>query len=293
MLLKISENVDFGQNFRKISILVKIFENIDFGQNSWNSRIIFKQSWFWRKFSYILTFVSISGNYLDFGQNFWTSRLWVKFQIISILVNIFGRIFILVKIFEKSVFLSKILKILLLVNSFSLNHNFGRNFWKISILGKIFEKSRFCSIFFQKRRFYYKYSKISILVNICENLDIVQNLRKSWIWLKFSENFDSDQYFWKITSLLKLSPNEQHYWKSRFRLKLFENLNFCNDFFLNLDFHQNFRKILIFVTIYLSIQNWRKNFDFNQFCQRNFYFSQKFLQKFDDSQNVLRCNRTY
>ena len=80
---------------------------------------------------------------------------------------------------------------------FSLNHNFGRNFWKTSILVKIFEKIfTLFNFFFENRRFYYIYSKISILVNIFENLDIDQYLRKSLIWLKFSKKkFDSDQYF--------------------------------------------------------------------------------------------------
>ena len=42
------ENIDFGQNFRKISIMVKLFENNNFGQILEIAilRKIFKQSWF-------------------------------------------------------------------------------------------------------------------------------------------------------------------------------------------------------------------------------------------------------
>ena len=88
ILVEIIDSLDIEQKF---SIIVKIFEKSRFPQ--------------------ILIFVSISGNYLNCGQNFWTSRLGLKLEVISILVNIFGRIFIWVKIFEKSGFSSKFLKI--------------------------------------------------------------------------------------------------------------------------------------------------------------------------------------
>ena len=35
---KLSKNLDFGQNCRKLSILVEILQNVDFGQNLKKSR---------------------------------------------------------------------------------------------------------------------------------------------------------------------------------------------------------------------------------------------------------------
>ena len=151
----------------------------------------------------------------------------------------FGQIFDFAENYRKSCFWS----------IFLTNHNFGRNIWKISILVNIFEKSRFCSIFFRKCRFCYKYSKISILVNIFENLVIVQYLRKSWIWLKFSENLDSDQYFLKITSLLKIVA-KSWFWTTLLKISILI---------------KTFRKIWILLQFTFQFIT-DENFDFNQFC---------------------------
>ena len=56
------ENLDFGQNRRKISILVKFFKNLDFVQNWWKISIlikIFVKFRIWSKFSKITIFVKI------------------------------------------------------------------------------------------------------------------------------------------------------------------------------------------------------------------------------------------
>ena len=72
ILLKILENLDFGQYFRNITILFKILENPDFSEN-------FTQSRYWSKFS----------KNLDFGQDFWKSQFWSMFiKKISILLKI-------------------------------------------------------------------------------------------------------------------------------------------------------------------------------------------------------------
>ena len=44
------ENLDFGKNFRKMSILVNIFKNNDFGENFRKISSLLKileKSWFW------------------------------------------------------------------------------------------------------------------------------------------------------------------------------------------------------------------------------------------------------
>ena len=56
---KLSENLDLGQHFRKISILVNIFGKIDLGQN----------------FPQILVLVKISEK-CQFGQDLQICRFW-------------------------------------------------------------------------------------------------------------------------------------------------------------------------------------------------------------------------
>ena len=80
-LVKIFDNLDFVQNFRKImisqkfnrkiSILGKIFENVDFGLNFWKTS-------FWSKFSEFSILVKIVKKF----------RFWSIFLSISILVKI-------------------------------------------------------------------------------------------------------------------------------------------------------------------------------------------------------------
>ena len=125
---KIFDNVNFGEDFRKISILITIFENLDYCQFFWKISI-------WSNFRKFPIYVKLSKN-LNYGQNC---------RKIAILVEI-GENF---KIFDKSRFYSK-------------HYDFGRNsrksrFWSqffkylewskdfrnISILIKISEISQF------------------------------------------------------------------------------------------------------------------------------------------------------
>ena len=84
----------------------------------------------------------------------------------------------------------------------------------MSILDKI-EENADCSQNFQKKcRFGSKFAnisisvkkirKISILVNIYENLDFGKNSWKSRFWSKLSENYDLGQHFWKISILVNI-----------------------------------------------------------------------------------------
>ena len=70
-MVKIDDNLDFCQHFRKISILVVIYGMIELGQN----------------FPQILVLVKISEK-VDFGQNLEICRSWLKFIKISKLVKI-------------------------------------------------------------------------------------------------------------------------------------------------------------------------------------------------------------
>ena len=173
--VKISKNFDFGQNFRKISILSQIFDkNFDLSQN-------FEKFWFWSKFSEVfesnqIRFFRKVPKTFYIGQNFQKKnlstlvkfskkcRFWWKFRITFDFGEIFekfrfvrevGKISILVK-FSKSSNLVKIvvISIFAFLSYFPKNFDFGQNSWKISILVKYFEKFRF----FRKVR------KISILV---------------------------------------------------------------------------------------------------------------------------------
>ena len=159
--------MDFGQNFRKISILVKNFENLDFGQNSWNSRFIFKQSWFGPKFSNHWILSKIIVNYLNFCQNF---------QKILILVKIY-KILDFIKIFENVDFGQNFRKILISAkilwktwhwSKFSKNLHFSQDFWKSRFLSKI-------SIIMSN---FVKIMKIPNLVMIFDNLDFIQTFQK-------------------------------------------------------------------------------------------------------------------
>ena len=148
---KFSKNSDFRQNWGKFKF-VKIFDtsqfyskHLDFGPNfqkSWFWSKLLKKSWLKSKFSIYLDFSQKNG---DFGQNLWKSWSWSKFK-----KNLeFGQIFekisidvkhskiqILVKIYGKIAILVKIFEIL----------DFGKDFWntstlvKILILDKSFEK---------------------------------------------------------------------------------------------------------------------------------------------------------
>ena len=107
----LSKNPDFGQNYRKIAILVKIFENLDC-EDFRNTSIL----------------VKIFEN-LDFGQNFRIYRLWTKFSNMSDFEDL--------EIRDNFKFGHNFRK-----TSISLKTSrFWSNCPKISILVKIFEKS--------------------------------------------------------------------------------------------------------------------------------------------------------
>ena len=153
ILVKISENLDFGQNCRKnldlghhfwkISILVNIFGNLDLGlvkiEHNVDFSQIFKRLWFWSNF-YKKT---------RFGSNF--SKILISVEIIVKTSN-------LVEIFEKSRFWWKLSKIV----------DFGQKlpkcrFW--SKLMKILSKS---------------FRKMSTWVETYQVVDFGQNWRKCW-----------------------------------------------------------------------------------------------------------------
>ena len=175
ILVKIFENFGifrFWLNFRKkirfwskfskisnISIFVKFAKKIDFGHNFRNLSIFFrklsnllkfsKKLQFWSKFSKISIFskifkknrkisiyVQISRKKFDFGQ---TGRKFSTFWKISKkfdFIWIFEKISILVDIFEEIRFFRKFRKISILV-ILSENFDFGHNFRKNSIFPKI------------------------------------------------------------------------------------------------------------------------------------------------------------
>ena len=104
----------------KISILVKISKNFDFGQNFRESRlmsIFFKHSILEKK---------IAEN-VDFGRDF--KKIAILVKNLEYLDFFFLKISILVKIFENFDF----------VQNFGKSP-FSSKFWKISIFVKIFEK---------------------------------------------------------------------------------------------------------------------------------------------------------
>ena len=68
------KNLEFGQNFQKISIVVKIVGT----------------SRFWSKLSKMSVLDKIAEN-VDYSQNFRKMSIWVKFANISILVKIVGK----------------------------------------------------------------------------------------------------------------------------------------------------------------------------------------------------------
>ena len=94
---KIAENVDYSQNFRKMSTWVKICKYLDFGQN----------------FLKISIFIKIFEN-IACGENCWKiwnlvkifgkSRFWSKFTKMSILIITEEKILTLVEIFKKTDF---------------------------------------------------------------------------------------------------------------------------------------------------------------------------------------------
>ena len=215
---KILKKSDFGQNFRKIAILVKLSENLDFCEDIRNASIlvtifknldldkIFEKERFSSKFAKISSLVLIYEKdrfylkHLDFGQNFWKSRFWF------------------IKI-EKSGLKSQFSKYLDLAIIFE-NLNFGEDFSKLAPFWPKFpKKSRFWSIL----------RKISIYVNF----------EKSGFWSKFSKNSDFDQNLWKF-----------------FFMNIFEIPRFWSKFSKYHDFGQIFWKILILVKIYEKSRFW-------------------------------------
>ena len=141
------------------------------------------------------------------------------------------------------------------------NRNFGRNFWKISIFVKIVENSRFCSKFFSKNAdcatnilklwFRSMFSKISILFNICRNLEFGWNFRSIWIMLIFLKNHQFTKNCRKIL-VLNSTVENLHFDHSFSKISIFVTI------LENLNFDRNFRKMSIFVKIHHSINKCRK-----------------------------------
>ena len=110
--VKFSNNFDFGQNLRKISILVKFSKIsilVKFSKNISILIKIFESFWFIRKFRKILISVKFSKNW-NYGQIFEKFRFWSNFRKFRFWSN-----------FRKK--------------HFDFDQNF-RKFWKMSILVK-------------------------------------------------------------------------------------------------------------------------------------------------------------
>ena len=119
----------------------------------------------------------------------------LKFQIISILVNIFGRIFILVKIFEKSGFSSTFLKMLILVKIFG-KYQFWSKCSIISISVKNFRNHDLEKNFDEN----FDFAKFSIISLFFENLK-----KNKSVFFRFSKNLDFSLRIRKYLLLSKIS----------------------------------------------------------------------------------------
>ena len=201
------ENLDFGRNFAKISILVEFS----------------RKSRFWSRF--VTNF--------GFGRNFRKSRFWSKCFKNHEFIRYFQKIPILFEIFETFPFWSK----------FGKNHDFGQILRKsrfqsicakISISVEIFKKilimSKFSKISILFVSIISKFAKIEILVKFGENLILGRNERKSrfWskickkilIWSKFTTNlgFGREKSRKILILVEKFGQNFEKSW-SRFRSK--------------------------------------------------------------------------
>ena len=177
------------------------------------------------------------------------------------MVNIFGRIFICVKI----------LKVLILVKIFG-KYQFWSQFSKMSILVKNFKKSRFREIFqtilifakiFNNLAFVFQNFKEKYIVFFFQNsrkIFFSLNIRKSRLLSKYWKLSWSLSQFLIISYLIKFSVI-LILEKSRFSSIFSKNLDFGQNFWI-LDFIQNFRKVWILVQCFVSLD----------FCQ-NFWKS--------------------
>ena len=175
---------------------------------------------------------------------------------LSLTVPIVVKFSILIQIFRRSWFSSKLSKILISVTFFSkfwfwsqfskisnlVNILEKSRFWSkfpiISILVKIFEKSQFCQNFV-KSLFVNIFRKILILIKKkkkIRNLDFAQSFRKVSIWVKIFDNLDFSQNFKKIYILIKIL-GKFRFWSKFLQIalwsKLFEALDFRQNFFEN------------------------------------------------------------
>ena len=164
-LVEIVETFRFWSKLLKISIWVKFCENVGFGQNVRKSR-------FWSKFAKISILVQICEK----------CRFWSKFAKISTLVEIFRKTRFCLN-FEKSQISS----------IFSKNPHFR----DISIKVEIWRKSLFYCQNLRKSRFWSKWAKISISVEIARFSILVEIFKKSWVCWNFQ----------KFRFCLKLSKN--------------------------------------------------------------------------------------
>ena len=125
---KFAKHFDLGQNFCKSRFLVEIFENLDFVRSFENLDV-------GRKFRKISILVEILKKNLDFDRNLKKISNLVEFSKFSNLVEVFQKIFILVKIFENIDFGLNFRKLTILVEIFE-NRDFGRNF-RTSIFSRV------------------------------------------------------------------------------------------------------------------------------------------------------------
>ena len=88
-MVKVDDNLDFCQHFRKISILVNIFGIIEMGQNFPQILVLVKISKkcrFGSKFENMSILVKIYKN-LETSQNFKKHRFWSKLSVILDFTN--------------------------------------------------------------------------------------------------------------------------------------------------------------------------------------------------------------
>ena len=155
-----------------MSIWVKICKYLDFGRNC-------------RAISILVN----NQENLDFGQSLWKSRFWSKlWKIFDLHWNL------------KNLDFGKYLPKPPMWLKFSKNLDFDRNFpncWFWTKLQKLLVIAKFvliCANICQYLDFVQNFRKLSILVDIYENLGFGQSLWKSRFWSKLSENLDFSQY---------------------------------------------------------------------------------------------------
>ena len=170
---------------------------------------------------------------------------------------------------------------------------------------KSFGKSRFWSKFCKNLfSFFFKFSKILILVKIIGIPRFWWKFREPRFWYEFGENLDFDQNFVKILIFVKILSNlyfGQNYRKISILVKKNENLAFG----------MNFRKIWILVWIFGKSRFWSKfwkisisgkfsekliwskvskNLELIKSLQKSWFFFFKILYNLDFGQNYWKIS---